>query len=63
MSFIQQVQKDSINLKDLSIKEKEGITDRIKSSIARQIWRNEGYYEILNRQDEMIKTATAILNK
>jgi carboxyl-terminal processing protease len=62
-SFMQQVQKDSINLKDLSIKEKESIAGRIKSSIARQIWRNEGYYEILNRQDETIKKATEILSK
>lgn len=49
--------KDSVNTALLSPGEKEEINFRLKASIARQVWRNEGLYEVLNTQDEIIKKA------
>ena len=44
-----------------SAKEKYTLSVHIKSSIARQIWRNEGYFEVMNTNDEAIKKAIEIL--
>jgi carboxyl-terminal processing protease len=61
--FSQQVQKDSINVGSISEREKNELTARIKSSIARQLWRNQGYYQSMNTQDDVIKKAMKILIK
>jgi carboxyl-terminal processing protease len=61
--FKQQVKKDSINLENISQKEKNELTTRVKSSIARQLWRNQGYYQSINTQDDVIKKAMEILVK
>lgn len=55
--------KDSINLGNISAKEKTNLVARIKSSIARQLWRNEGFYEMLNSSDEGVKKSMELLNK
>ena len=55
--------KDSVNLSSASVKEKTDLTNRIKSSIARQLWRNEGFFEVMNTTDESIKKALEILGK
>lgn len=49
--------KDSIDLKDISPKSKTDFLLTIKAYLARQIWRTEGYYEVMNQQDPMIKKA------
>jgi carboxyl-terminal processing protease len=54
---------DSINLNNVSAKDKADIIKRIPSLIARQIWRYEGYYEVLNRTDNFVKKALEQLNK
>ncbi len=54
--------KDSVLLNKISEREKECFMLQVKSSIARQIWRNEGLYEILNKKDSTIKKAIAWLN-
>jgi carboxyl-terminal processing protease len=61
--FREQAQKDSINLENISQKEKDELVTRIKSSIARQLWRNQGYYQSINSQDDMIKRAMETLTK
>lgn len=49
--------KDSIELKDISPKSKADFLLTLKAYLARQIWRTEGYYEVMNQQDPMIKKA------
>ena len=55
--------KDSITLNNVTPKEKADMVNRIKSSIARQIWRTEGMVEVLNTDDTTIKKAMEVLNK
>ncbi len=55
--------KDSVNLSSVTVKEKTDLTNSIKSSIARQLWRNEGFFEVMNTADESIKKALEILDK
>ncbi len=55
--------KDSISLKDISQTDKSYLTQRLKSLFARQQWRNEGFYEVNNTQDAMVKKALEELNK
>ena len=61
--FSEQVKKDSIDMGNISEKEKRELTSRIKSSIARQLWRNQGYYQSMNSQDEVVKKAMEMLVK
>ncbi len=44
-------------------KEKDELSFRLKASIARQLWRNEGLYEVLNTKDDAIKKALEVLKK
>lgn len=53
--------KDSIVLTSITPKEKLTIEKILKSSIARQLFRTEGYYESLNVDDDFIKKALEIL--
>jgi carboxyl-terminal processing protease len=55
--------KDSIELSDLSESDQKDLVTRIKSSLARQIWRNEGYYEMLNKEDKAVKKAVEVLSE
>ncbi|MES2894000.1 MAG: S41 family peptidase [Bacteroidota bacterium] len=59
--FSEQAAKDSISLATLTSREKADLLVRIKSSIARQVWRNEGYYEMFNTQDRAIQKALEVL--
>lgn len=61
--FVIMAAKDSINISKTGIKEKENIVNLIKSSIARQLWRTEGYFEMLNVSDKTLKRALDILHK
>ncbi len=55
--------KDTIQLSGISAKEKEELIKRIKSSLARQMWRNEGYFEVNNVNDDAVNKALEVLNK
>lgn len=55
--------KDSITCSSISAKEKAELINRIRSSIARQLWRNEGYYETLNTNDDAVKKALELFAK
>ena len=61
--FVLAAAKDSVNISIVSLKEKTDITNRIRSTIARQLWRNEGFFEVMNTADETIKKSLEILNK
>ncbi|MEP6595182.1 MAG: S41 family peptidase [Ginsengibacter sp.] len=53
--------KDSVNFKSLGTKEKSELSKQIKILTARQIWRNEGLFEVSNAQDELVKKALEVL--
>ncbi|MEO6327984.1 MAG: S41 family peptidase [Ginsengibacter sp.] len=53
--------KDSVNLKSLGPKEISSLTKQIKILTARQIWRNEGLFEVSNAEDTLVKKALEVL--
>ncbi|WP_462219740.1 S41 family peptidase [Ferruginibacter sp.] len=55
--------KDSVSLSNVLPKEKTEIVNRIKSSIARQVWRTEGMVEVLNTDDTAVKKALEVIAK
>ncbi len=61
--FIQLAAKDSINISNAGTKEKAILINHIKSSIARQIWRTEGFFEVMNTNDDAVKKALEVLEK
>ena len=62
-AFTEAAAKDSVNLNNVSAIEKTDIINRIKSSIAREVWRTEGMVEVLNTDDTTIKKALEVLQK
>ena len=61
--FTSAAAKDSILLANISGKEKADLINRIESSFARQLWRNEGFYEMLNTQDKGVLKSLELLSK
>ena len=55
--------KDSIYLKNISEQDEQGIKQRLKAYLARYKWRNEGFYEVMNMNDDAVKKAIEVLNK
>ncbi|MFI5133458.1 MAG: S41 family peptidase [Chitinophagales bacterium] len=55
--LVNYVSKDSVNLRNVSAKDKESLEKRLKAYLARFRWRNEGFYEVLNTDDAVIKKA------
>lgn len=55
--------QDSIGLNRVDEYAKRQMLSRIQSLMARQIWRNEGYFEITNLTDPMILKALQVLQK
>ncbi len=55
--------KDSVGLDKISLKEKENFIQQIKSAVARQLWHNEGFYEMMNSYDNAVKKAVGLLSK
>jgi carboxyl-terminal processing protease len=55
--------KDSINLTKIPAKDKAEIQARIKAYLARFKWRTQGFYEVSNSNDKMVKVALAEINK
>ena len=56
--FTREALTDSINLTGTANTEKTDIVNRITAAIARQVWRNEGLYESLNKTDATVKKST-----
>lgn len=55
--------KDSIAIEKLSAKGKQDFIGQIKSSIAMQLWHNEGFYEMMNSTDNTVKKALEFISK
>ncbi|MGB5006853.1 MAG: S41 family peptidase [Ferruginibacter sp.] len=60
--FVQAASRDSVNISIIPPKEKTALINRIKSGIARQLWRNEGFFEVMNTADEAVIKAISLLN-
>jgi carboxyl-terminal processing protease len=52
---------DSINIAHVPAKEKTDVLKRMKALMARQVWRNEGYYEEINKNDEIVNKALELM--
>ena len=55
--------KDSIDLSQVPVADKDYLQKRIKAQLARYKWRAKGFYEVLNVDDPAIKKALEILEK
>jgi carboxyl-terminal processing protease len=53
--------KDSINLQNVPPADKANAQRRIKALIARQPWRTEGFYQVLNVSDPTVRKALEVL--
>ena len=53
--------KDSINLQHVPAADKANAQRRIKALIARQPWRTEGFYQVLNISDPTVRKALEVL--
>lgn len=60
--FVALAAKDSVNISTAASKERSALLAQVKSSIARLIWRSEGFFEVMNKDDEAIKKALEIIN-
>ena len=47
--------KDSINLKKVPQADRQEVEDRIKAYLARFRWRTQGFYEVSNQADKIVK--------
>jgi carboxyl-terminal processing protease len=56
-------QADSIDLKVLNDSDRNYLYKTLKTSVARQLWRNEGYFEVNNHEDNAVKKALEIFHK
>lgn len=56
-SLADYVPKDSMDVKSLPAKDKTEIERRIKTWLARQIWRMNGYFQVNNTADKMVQRA------
>jgi len=61
--FVAFAAKDSISLNNITAKEKLTEEENLKSFIARQVWHTEGFFEVMNTDDAVIKKAIEVLNK
>lgn len=62
-SLVNFAAKDSIKLQSITPRDKAEVEQRIKTWLARQIWRMPGYYEVNNRSDTMVKKALEEIKK
>ncbi len=53
--------KDSVDLKNLNVSAKNFVMQQVENLLARQMWRSEGFYELSNADDPMIKKAIEVL--
>lgn len=53
--------KDSVYLATVPAKDKAETMERMRTMMARQIWRHEGYYEVNNQTDKAVKKALEVL--
>jgi carboxyl-terminal processing protease len=55
--------RDSINLKNVPMKDRKEIQDQIKAYLARFRWRTQGFYQVANSSDQIVAKALETINK
>jgi carboxyl-terminal processing protease len=55
--------RDSINLKNVPLKDRKEIEDQIKAYLARFRWRTQGFYQVANTNDQIVAKALETINK
>ena len=55
--------KDSIQIGQVSAKDKETMQTRIKALLARLIWRSDGYFQVSNLKDHVVQRAIEEIDK
>jgi carboxyl-terminal processing protease len=55
--------RDSINLKNVPLKDRKEIEDQIKAYLARFRWRTQGFYQVANTNDQIVARALETINK
>jgi carboxyl-terminal processing protease len=61
--FTSYATKDSVNLRSLTDTQKVALQKRLEAYLGRFRWRNNGYFQVLNQDDEMLKKALIELKK
>lgn len=61
--LVQDASKDSIDINILTPAQKQMLQLQIEAMIGRQLWRNEGYFKIMNPSDPVIKKALELVKK
>lgn len=61
--FVQFAATDSVNASAFTNKDKAFVSQRLTALIARQQWRNNGFYEVLNNNDPTVLKALDALRK
>jgi carboxyl-terminal processing protease len=56
-------EKDSVNINALTTRDREFAQQRLIALIARQQWRNNGFYEVLNANDLTVKKGMEEIEK
>lgn len=54
--------KDSVNIAGLKQRDSDFLKQRLKMLAARQIWRTEGYFEVANSDDPVIRKAMELMS-
>jgi carboxyl-terminal processing protease len=62
-SLVAYASKDSINLNKVPETDRKNIQERIKAYLARLKWRTEGFYEVYNTYDPVVRKAMQELEK
>ncbi len=60
-AFAAFAQRDSITVAGLDSKDKTELTKRLQALMARQLWRNQGYFEVMNRNDSTVLKAMNLM--
>jgi len=55
--------KDSIKLRNIPERDRRNIQDQIKAYLARLRWRTQGYYEVYNHYDPVVRKAVEVIEK
>lgn len=61
--LMERAKKDSVTLSVVTASEKTTLLDMLRTAIARQVWRTEGYFEVQNLQDPVIRKARELMVK
>ncbi len=61
--FVESSARDSVNLRNITPEQKETLERRLEGYLARFRWRNNGYYQVLNNDDNVVQRALEIIKK